>query len=96
MQQEPNRDNGPKGVLAGLIVAHAVCCGGILLAATGGLAGASAWFLEGGAVWLASALAAIAAGWLEKIIHLKTVRFCMIVSSLKITWEMLAQTVSHV
>ena len=96
MQQEPNSGNAPKGGLVGLIVAHAVCCGGILLAATGGLAGASAWFLEGGAVWLALALAAIAAGWLEKIIHLKMVRFCMIVSSLKITWEMLAQTVSHV
>jgi membrane protein implicated in regulation of membrane protease activity len=60
MQQEPNSGNAPKGGLVGLIVAHTVCCGGILLAATGSLAGASAWFLEGGAVWLALALAAIA------------------------------------
>ena len=32
---------------------------------------------------------------MEKIIHLKTVRFCMIVSSLKITWEMLADMSSE-
>jgi hypothetical protein len=52
MEHELKNDNGPKDGLVGLIVAKVICCFAILLAATGGLAGASAWFLDGGAVWL--------------------------------------------
>ena len=61
MEHELKNDNGPKDGLVGLIVAKVICCFAILLAATGGLAGASAWFLDGGAVWFALALAAVAA-----------------------------------
>ncbi len=46
-------DNGPKrDGFPGLILAHVVCCGGIVLVATGALSGVGAWLLDGGLTWL--------------------------------------------
>ncbi len=54
-----NRKNGmPKSRgMAGLALAHVVCCGGILLFATGALSGVGAWLAGGGLPWVALALA---------------------------------------
>ena len=49
--------------LAGVLIAKVVCCGGILLVATGALTGFGAWLQDGGLVWLAVAALAVAA-WL--------------------------------
>lgn len=50
------------GGLAWLLAAKAVCCGGLLLAATGAFSMGSlaGWLLEGGLAWLAGAALAIA------------------------------------
>jgi copper chaperone CopZ len=47
--------DGPKAGLAALIAAKLVCCGGLVLFATGALslAGVAGWLQEGGFVWLA-------------------------------------------
>ena len=49
--------------LSWLLLAKAMCCGGILLAATGALSlgGLTGWLLEGGIVWLAVAALGIVA-----------------------------------
>ena len=58
-------DNEPKrGGRTALILAHAVCCGGIVLVATGALSGMGAWLLEGGLTWLLAAAVLTAAGLL--------------------------------
>ncbi len=55
-------DNEPKrGGPTALILAHAVCCGGIVLVATGALSGMGAWLLEGGLTWLLAAAVLTAA-----------------------------------
>ncbi len=41
-----------KGGFPAFFVAHIVCCGGLLLVATGALSGFGAWLLEGGLTWL--------------------------------------------
>ncbi len=47
--------------MVGVVAAHVVCCGGIVLVATGAAAGLGTWLLDGGAAWLAvPALVAIA------------------------------------
>ncbi len=51
------------GGLAGLLVAKVVCCGGLVLFATGALSGFGAWLSEGGLVWLSAAALAVAAGF---------------------------------
>lgn len=56
-------DNEPKrGGPTTLILAHAVCCGGLVLVATGALSGMGAWLLEGGLTWLLAAAVLAAAG----------------------------------
>ena len=56
-------DNEPKrGGPTGLILAHAVCCGGLVLVATGALSGMGAWLLDGGLTWLVSAAVLAAVG----------------------------------
>lgn len=50
------RDSG----YVGLVVAKVVCCGGLLLLATGALSGFGGWLLDGGLIWLV--LAGIALG----------------------------------
>ncbi len=48
-------DREPKGGgFVALILAHVVCCGGIVLVATGVLTvgGIGAWLLDGGLIWL--------------------------------------------
>ncbi len=55
-------DNEPKrGGPTVLILAHAVCCGGLVLVATGALSGMGAWLLEGGLTWLLAAAVLAAA-----------------------------------
>ena len=56
MAEEPN-DRG----LAWLLAAKVVCCGGLLLAATGALSlgGVVSWLLDGGMSWLAIAALAV-------------------------------------
>ncbi len=52
----------PKGrVAAGVLAAHVVCCGGLVLVATGALSGFGAWLLGDGLAWLAVAAGAVAA-----------------------------------
>lgn len=56
-------DNEPKrGGPTALILAHAVCCGGLVLVATGALSGMGAWLLDGGLTWLVLAAVLGAAG----------------------------------
>lgn len=47
--------------IAGVLVAHVVCCGGLLLVATGAIsfAGLASWLSGGGNFWLAAAVLAI-------------------------------------
>ncbi len=53
----------PKGFpTVGVLLAHVVCCGGIMLVATGALSGIGAWFFEGGLAWLVGAALVAAAG----------------------------------
>jgi membrane protein implicated in regulation of membrane protease activity len=56
-------DNKPKGGTGpALILAHVVCCGGILLFVTGILTlnAIGAWLLDGGLIWLGAGGIAIA------------------------------------
>ncbi len=56
----------PKSGLASLLLAHVVCCGGLLLLATGGLSGIGHWLSEDGATWIVGigvVLAAAAVIW---------------------------------
>ena len=47
--------------MVGVLVAHVVCCGGIVLVATGAVGGLGTWLLNGGATWLlVAAVVAIA------------------------------------
>ena len=46
----------------GLGLAHVVCCGGIILVATGAAGGLGGWLLDGGGTWLALGLAAVIVG----------------------------------
>ena len=56
-------DNEPKrGGATGLILVHAVCCGGLVLVATGALSGMGAWLLDGGLTGLVSATVLAAVG----------------------------------
>ncbi len=47
--------------VAGVLVAHIVCCGGLILVATGAvsLAGLTSWLTGGGLFWLAAAVLAV-------------------------------------
>ncbi len=54
-------DNGPKGGAGpALILAHVVCCGGLILVATGAVGGLGAWLLDSGLAWLVAGGIAIA------------------------------------
>ena len=53
--------SGGGGFLA-LALAHAVCCGGLVLVATGAVGGLGAWLLDSGLTWLALLLGAVASG----------------------------------
>jgi hypothetical protein len=56
-----NPENNSRGGRTGFFVAHAVCCGGILLFATGAMGGIAAWFSDAGWIWLAGGSAITAA-----------------------------------
>ena len=56
------RQPGPSCGMAALIALKVVCCGALVLWATGALVGLGAWALDGGLLWLAVAVAAAAAG----------------------------------
>ena len=60
MNDEP--DAPKRGGIFGLMLAHVVCCGGILLVASGALtlSGIGAWLSGGGLAWLAAVAAAVA------------------------------------
>ena len=62
--ENPEKRGG--GGLFGLLLAHIVCCGGILLLATGALGAFGAWFVEDGLIWLAVGGAAVAAAFLVR------------------------------
>ena len=51
--------SGGGGFLA-LLLAHVVCCGGLVLVATGALGGLGAWLLDSGLAWLGAGGIAIA------------------------------------
>ncbi len=54
----------PKGrVAAGVLAAHVVCCGGIILVVTGALSGVGAWLLDGGLAWIGLVAIVAAAGY---------------------------------
>ncbi len=56
-------DDEPKGVpVIGLVLAHVVCCGGLVLVATGALSGVGTWLFCGGLIWLGAAAVLAAAG----------------------------------
>ena len=38
--------------MVGVLVAHVVCCGGIVLVATGAAGGLGTWLANGGTTWL--------------------------------------------
>ncbi len=48
--------------MIGVLVAHVVCCGGIVLVATGAAAGLGTWLVDGGAAWLLVAAVVAIAG----------------------------------
>lgn len=51
-------DHEPKGGRLGvLLLGKLVCCGGLILVATGAASGVGAWLLEGGLIWLLLAAA---------------------------------------
>ena len=55
-------DSGPRGgAWPALILAHVVCCGGLVLVATGAVGGLGAWLLDSGLAWLGAGGIAIAA-----------------------------------
>ena len=51
--------SGGGGFLA-LALAHVVCCGGLVLVATGAVGGLGAWLLDSGLAWLGAGGIAIA------------------------------------
>ncbi len=53
-----NRSGG--GGFLALALAHVVCCGGLVLVATGTLGGLGAWLLDSGLAWLGAGGIAIA------------------------------------
>jgi hypothetical protein len=56
-------DREPKGSgFVALILAHVICCGGIVLVATGVLTvgGIGVWLLDGGLIWLGAGGLAVA------------------------------------
>ena len=55
-------DDGRKGSIGPLIGLKVICCGALVLVATGALSGAGTWLLDGGLMWLVLALAVLAAG----------------------------------
>lgn len=63
MNDEP--DTPKRGGMSGLMLAHVVCCGGVLLFVTGALTLSviGAWLSEGGLAWLAAGAAALAVGF---------------------------------
>ncbi len=71
MNNEP--DAPKRGGMSGLMLAHVVCCGGVLLFVTGALTisaigawlseGGLAWLAAGGLAWLAAGVAALAVGF---------------------------------
>jgi hypothetical protein len=63
MNNEP--DAPKRGGMSGLMLAHVVCCGGVLLFVTGALtiSAIGAWLSEGGLAWLAAGVAALAVGF---------------------------------
>ena len=63
MNNEP--DAPKRGGMSGLMLAHVVCCGGVLLFVTGALtmSAIGAWLSEGGLAWLAAGAAALAVGF---------------------------------
>ena len=63
MNDEP--DAPKRGGTIGLMLAHVVCCGGVLLFVTGALtlSGVGAWLSGGGLAWLAAGAAALAVGF---------------------------------
>ncbi len=57
------------GGWAGLALVHVLCCGALLLFATGALGGVGAWLLDGRLIWLVLATAGGAAGlflWIRR------------------------------
>lgn len=66
--QTRTEDSQSHGLLMGLVAAKFVCCGGLILLATGGLAGLGAWFsgidlLPIGYIALAATVTVIALAW---------------------------------
>ena len=54
-------DSGPRGrAWPALILAHVVCCGGLVLVATGAVGGLGAWLLDSVQAWLGAGGIAIA------------------------------------
>ena len=51
----------PNSRLAPLILMKTVCCGGLVLIATGALSGLGTWLFDGGLIWLALAGLALVA-----------------------------------
>ena len=54
-------ERGGPGTVRMLLV-HAVCCGGIVLFATGALSGVGTWLADGGTTWLLVAAVVAIAG----------------------------------
>ncbi len=54
--------NSRGGGMVALVLAHVVCCGGLLLAASGGLGWVVAWLLGGGLAWIAAATIVLGVG----------------------------------
>ncbi len=63
MNTEP--DAPKRSGMSVLMLAHVVCCGGVLLFVTGALtmSAIGAWLSEGGLAWLAAGAAALAVGF---------------------------------
>ena len=59
MNDEP--DAPKRGGMSGMMLAHVVCCGGVLLFVTGALT--LRWLSESGLAWLAAGAAAVAVGF---------------------------------
>lgn len=55
-------DSRGGGGMVALGLAHVVCCGGLLLAASGGLGWVVAWLVDGGLAWIAAAIVLLGAG----------------------------------
>ena len=51
------------GRMVGILAAHVVCCGGIVLIATGAVGGLGTWLADGGTSWLLVAAVVAIAGF---------------------------------